>query len=282
MDSATVNDTTINITSEDFEYIRKMLREHSAIVLDDGKEYLAEARLGPLVRQEGVSTVSELVIRLQKTPFGRLHSQVVEALATNETSFFRDSTPYESLKTEVIPQLIKLRENERQINIWCAASSSGQEPYSVAMLLKEHFLVLKSWNVHIFATDLSREMVERTAEGRYSQLEINRGLPAPLLVKYFQKDGTGWRIKDEIRSMVDPQELNLVNSWGSLPRMDIVLLRNVLIYFDIETRLMIFNKLRSVLKPDGFLLLGGGETTMNLDDGFQRVHFGKCDFYQFV
>lgn len=277
-----MDSTTINITTEEFLYIRKMLREHSAIVLDNGKEYLAEARLGPLIRQEGVNSIGELVTRLQKMPFGRLHSQVVEALATNETSFFRDSTPFESLKTDVIPRLMKLRQNERRLNIWCAASSSGQEPYSVAMLLKEHFVALNSWDVRILATDLSREMVERTKQGRYSQLEINRGLPAPLLVKYFQKDGTGWRIKDEIRSMIHFQELNLMNSWGSLPRMDIVLLRNVLIYFDIETRLLIFKKLRSVLRADGFLLLGGGETTMHLDDGFQRVQFGKCDFYQFV
>lgn len=273
-------DNNVSITSVEFDYIRKVLREHSAIVLDDGKEYLAEARLGPLVRQEGLQTLSELVAHLQKLPFGRLHTQVVEALATNETSFFRDATPFESLKKVVIPRLMESRNGSRTINIWSAACSTGQEPYSVAMLLRENFLALDSWKVEILATDLSNDVLDRAKEGRYSQLEINRGLPAPMLVKYFVKDGTGWRIKDEIRSMVEFRQLNLVENWPTVQRMDIVLLRNVLIYFDLETRKLVYKRLRQVIGPDGYLLLGGGETPSNLDEGFQRVQYEKCDFYQ--
>lgn len=269
-----------SISTEEFNYIRKVLREHSAIVLDEGKAYLAEARLGPLVRQEGLETLSELVGTLQKLPYGRLHTQVVEALATNETSFFRDSAPFESLRKIVIPNLIEARGATRAIRIWSAACSTGQEPYSLAMLLREHFLALDSWNVEIIATDLSNDVLERAREGRYSQLEINRGLPAPMLVKYFAKDGTGWRIKDEIRSMVTFRQLNLVENWPALQEMDVVLLRNVLIYFDLETRKLIYKRLHRVIRPDGYLLLGGGETPSHLDERFKRVQYEKCDFYQ--
>ncbi len=269
-----------SISTEEFDYIRKVLREHSAIVLDEGKAYLAEARLGPLVRQEGLETLSELVRTLQKAPWGRLHTRVVEALATNETSFFRDSRPFESLKKVVIPNLVEARSASRTIRIWSAACATGQEPYSVAMLLREHFLALDSWNVEIIATDLSSDVLERAREGRYSQLEINRGLPAPMLVKYFVKDGTGWKMKDEIRTMVTFRQLNLVENWPAMQEMDVVLLRNVLIYFDLETRKLIYERLHRVIKPDGYLLLGGGETPSNLDERFKRVQCEKCDFYQ--
>lgn len=269
-----------SISTEEFNYIRKVLREHSAIVLDEGKAYLAEARLGPLVRQEGLESLSELVGTLQKLPYGRLHTQVVEALATNETSFFRDAAPFESLRKTIIPNLIEARGSTRTIRIWSAACATGQEPYSVAMLLREHFLALDSWNVEIIATDLSNDVLERAREGRYSQLEINRGLPAPMLVKYFAKDGAGWRIKDEIRSMVTFRQLNLVENWPAMQEVDVVLLRNVLIYFDLDTRKQIYKRLHRVIKPDGYLLLGGGETPSHLDERFKRVQCEKCDFYQ--
>ena len=239
-----------------------------------------ESRLTPLVRRHGFASLAQMIAEMRRQPHNGLHWYVVEAMTTNETSFFRDLYPFELLKKHVLPELVKRRAPTRQLNIWCAAASSGQEPYTIAMLLRENFPELLSWKVTFIASDISKEMLDRCREGCFSQLEVNRGLPAPLLVRYFLKIGTQWQIKDEVRRMVDFRRINLAQSWPFLPAIDVIFMRNVLIYFDAETKRAILARVRKTLKPDGYLFLGGTETTLNLDDSFERVQIGKAAYYQ--
>jgi chemotaxis protein methyltransferase CheR len=239
-----------------------------------------ESRLLPIVRSEGLASLSDLVARLRSPLANGLQQKVVEAMTTNETSFFRDLYPFDALKKTLMPELIAKREKERKLNFWCGASSSGQEPYTIAILLREHFPALANWSFRFLATDLSVEMVERACAGRYTQLEVNRGMPAPLLVKYFQRNGVEWQVKDEVRKMVEFRCMNLADSWMTMPEMDVVFLRNVLIYFDVPTKKAILGKIRRILRPDGYLFLGAAETTLNLDDGFERMQFDKAGCYR--
>lgn len=268
------------ISPEDFDYVRKLVRDNSAIVLEPGKEYLVESRLWPVVNQENLGSLGELVRKLRSQPSNSLHSDVIDAMTTNETSFYRDVHPFEVLKKMVIPDMMKKRAVEKSLNIWCGASSSGQEPYSLMMLLRENFPTLSTWKFSFIASDLSPKMLKRCRDGLYSQLEINRGLPATHLVKYFQRMGMQWQIKEDIRKSVDFREINLAKSWPHMPKMDIVMMRNVLIYFDVETKKNILGKVRQLLKSDGYLFLGGAETTMNLDEAFERVEFSQSGCYR--
>jgi chemotaxis protein methyltransferase CheR len=268
------------MTARDFEFICRLLRERSAVVLEAGKEYLVEARLTPLVRELDLNSIGELISRLRSQNENGLYRRIVEALVTTETSFFRDHTPFESLRKSVIPELARRRSGARRLHIWCAASSNGQEPYSVALLLREYFPELAGWKILILASDLSRQALGQARQGLYSQIEVNRGLPASLLVKYFEQHGTHWQLKGHVRSMVEFQEINLSRDWPVLAPMDLVLLRNVMIYFDVETKKKILAKLVRVLKPDGYLLLGGAETTLNLHDSYRRIESLKGGFYQ--
>ena len=270
------------MTDEDFDYIRKIVRDRSAIALEDGKQYLVDSRLAPLVRKMNLNSIADLVALLRAPFSDELEQQVVEAMVTTETTFFRDLNPFEALRKEVIPVLIEKRRIERSLNIWCAACSTGQEPYSLALMIREHFPQLAGWNLKILATDLSREVLARAREGRYSQIEVNRGLPAALLVKHFRQHGNSWQLHDDVRSMVEFKELNLVRAWPLLPRMDLVFLRNVMIYFDVETKKGILSRMASVLRADGYLLLGGAETTFNLNGSYQRIEQFKAGFYQLI
>lgn len=270
------------MTDQDFDFIRKLLKEHCAVVLEPGKEYLVDSRLTPIVQQLNLESISDLVQQLRAEPSNGLLMQIIEALVTSETLFFRDHGPFESLRKHVLPDLMQRRRQERVLTMWCAACSTGQEPYSLAILLREHFPELTGWKITLLATDLSREVLARAAAGRYTQAEINRGMPASLLVKYFEQQGTSWQLKPGIRAMVQFQELNLDRPWPFLPRMDLVLLRNVMIYFDVPTKKTILGRLAHILKPDGYLLLGGAETTINLDDSYRRVKHLKGGFYQLV
>jgi chemotaxis protein methyltransferase CheR len=249
-------------------------------VLDGDKAYLAETRLGPLARCEGFPSVDDLLTRLRSSPDDGLHRKVVEAMTTNETSFFRDSHPFELLRQTVLPELVRRRAAGRDLSLWSAACSSGQEPYSVAMLVREHFPALAAGGLRIIASDLSTEMLDRARQGLYTQMEVNRGLPARLLVKYFDKQGPHWQIKDDLRRLVEFRPINLTNAWPPLPALDVILLRNVLIYFDVATKQRILAKVRQVLRPDGYLLLGGAETTINLDDAFERVQVDRSGYYR--
>jgi chemotaxis protein methyltransferase CheR len=270
------------MTDQDYDFIRKLLRDRSAITLEDGKQYLVESRLAPIVCELKLGSIGDLVGLLREPFSNGLQQQVVEAMVTTETTFFRDLHPFEALRKSLIPELVRKRQNERSLNIWCAACSTGQEPYSVALLLRENFPALASWKINILATDLSRDVLARAREGRYSQIEVNRGLPAALLVKHFRQHGTSWQLHDHLREMVVFQELNLVSAWPPLPRMDLVFLRNVMIYFDVEAKKVILSRMAKVLQPDGYLLLGGAETTFNLNDSYRRLNEFKTGFYQLI
>jgi len=209
-----------------------------------------------------------------------LEQAVVAAMTTNETSFVRDLHPFEALKNFVVPDLLARRSGARRLSIWCAASSTGQEPYTVAMLLREHFPALSSWEISFVASDLSADVLARARAGRYSQLEVNRGLPARWLVKYFQKHGTEWELVPDIRNMVSFRQVNLLESWPTMPPLDLVFIRNVLIYFDQEVKKQILGRIRRLMQPDGYLFLGNAETTLNVDDKFQRTQFEKSGCYK--
>ncbi len=268
------------LSSQDFDNVCQLLRDECAIALDPGKEYLVETRLSPLVQELELSSIGELLVRNKTYPSHGLTRLIVEALVTGETFFFRDQTPFEEMRTTVIPDLMQRRRDERRINIWCAASSTGQEPYSLAMLLREHFPELARWNVSLIATDISRQLLDRARAGQYNQVEINRGLPDALLTKYFEQHGTDWRLNASIRRMVDFREINLARAWPTLPPMDLVLVRNVMIYFDVETKKTILSKLTRLMRPDAYLLLGGSETTFNLSDCYGRAEGLRSGFYR--
>ncbi|PWV63252.1 CheR family methyltransferase [Plasticicumulans acidivorans] len=264
----------------DFDYICRLVLERSAIVLEPGKEYLVELRLKPLVRACGLADIGGLVQKLRTDRSGDLQREVVDAMTTNETSFFRDVHPFDTLRKIILPEMIRLRSTERALNLWCAAASSGQEIYSICMLIREHFPELASWRMNIVATDISREMIQRCREGRYSQLEVNRGLPAALLVKHFERVEMDWRIKDELRRMVDFREMNLASLWMGVPASDVIFMRNVLIYFDDAMKRQILGKVYNLLRPGGYLFLGGSETTLNLDSRFEQVKFDRTLCYR--
>jgi chemotaxis protein methyltransferase CheR len=270
------------VTTAEFDYVCRLVRDRSGIVLEAGKEYLVDARLTPVARQCELGSVSELVGKLQAAPEDKLVARVVQAMVTTETSFFRDVQPFETLRTTVLPELIARRRPERRLNVWFAACSTGQEPYSFALLVREHFPELNGWRLDLLATDLSAEALARARAGRYSQIEVNRGLPASLLVKYFRQHAPTWELSEDVRRMVEFRELNLTRPWPVLPKMDVIFLRNVMIYFDVETKKAILGRVARLLRADGYLLLGGAETTLNLDDKFRRAEYLKGGFHQLV
>jgi len=275
----TATDAILN--PADFAYLRQVVRDRSAIVLDESKDYLVENRLRPLMREHKVDSLRGVVERMRREPHGALANAVIDAMTTNETSWFRDIHPFNSLP-EVVGEILASKPAGAPLTVWCAASSSGQEPYTVAMVINEKFPELAAGHrLRIVATDLSPTMVQRTKSGRYTQFEVNRGLPARFLVRYFQQDGKDWVISRDIRNMVEARELNLVESWGGLPRCDLVMIRNVLIYFSMDTKRAILGRIRKdVLMPGGFLFLGSSETTLNVDDAYVRRDFGKSFCYQ--
>ena len=271
----------MTIATSDFDVIRQLVHRRAGIVLEPGKEYLVESRMHPILREHSLRDIGDLVTQLHGAGGRRLEQQIIEAMTTNETSFFRDHHPFETLRTDVLPGLVERNANSRSLRIWCAACSSGQEPYSIAMTLKEHFASkLVGWNVQIVATDISDEMIEKTRQGAYSELEINRGLPAPMMVKYFQRVGLQWQVRPELRALVEVRKLNLVENWCGLGRFDIVFLRNVLIYFDAETKRKILAQVKTVLNPGAHLFLGGAETVINFADDFEIVRLGRTVVYR--
>ncbi|HEY0477451.1 MAG TPA: protein-glutamate O-methyltransferase CheR [Kofleriaceae bacterium] len=272
--------TAMTIDASGFNFVRQLLRERAAIVLDDDKQYLVANRLSQLARREGMASARDVIDQLRAAPGGPLQRKVIEAMTTTETLFFRDGKPYEALRNAIVPELIRLRTAERKLQIWSCACSSGQEPYSVGMLLREYFPGLAGWDVRLVATDISTEMLARSRTGRYSQLEINRGLPIKLLGKYFHRVGRDWQIRDDLRQMIEFRELNLAGPWGSIVPADLVLLRNVLIYFDLATRRQILGKVRKLLRPGGFLVLGTAETTMDITDGFELIRSDGTAYYR--
>ena len=269
------------MTADDFRYLRELVERLSGICIEDGREYLFEARLAALARQHGFASLSELVehLRATKTP-GSVHRAAVEALATQETSFFRDGHPYEALRKVVLPELLARRAATRRLHIWSAAASTGQEPFSLAILLREHFPQLSNWDVKIIATDLSESALERARAGNFNRAEAARGLTPALLAKYFREDAAGVQVREEVRRAVEFRSFNLIGSWSELPQFDLILLRNVLIYFGPNTKRAVLEKTRAQLKPDGYLLLGAAETTLHVDGTYEVVHLEKSSFYR--
>ncbi|OFW46060.1 MAG: chemotaxis protein CheR [Acidobacteria bacterium RIFCSPLOWO2_12_FULL_67_14b] len=269
----------MSISPQDFDYVRSLVCDQAGIVLENGKEYLVESRLVPLAKRHGYDSIDTLLVALRRAD-ATLRRTVVEAMTTNETTFFRDIEPFEALRKHVVPELLAARSASRELRIWYGASSTGQEPYSVVMMLLQHFPQLANWNVTHHATDISLEVLERARQGKYNQIEMNRGLPVAYLVKYFEKCGLEWQLKPVVRDKVRFEQMNLVKPWPALPVFDIVMLRNVMIYFDIEAKKQILGKIRRQLRPDGYLFLGGAETTMGLDDSFRRMQFDRAGCYR--
>jgi chemotaxis protein methyltransferase CheR len=256
------------VTPPDYDYLRKILKDLSGLDLSADKQYLIESRLLPLARKSGMSDICELVQKM-KGGSQTLIDQVVEAMTTNETFFFRDKMPFDHFRQAIMPEMLRARASRKTIRIWCAAASTGQEPYSIAMCLKEMGAALAGWRIELLATDLSEEVLEKSRSGIYSQFEVQRGLPIQLLVKYFRQMGELWQISPELRGMVQHRQLNLLHDFSRLGSFDVIFCRNVLIYFDQDTKTNIFGRLAEAMEPDGFLLLGAAETVVGLSEVFK-------------
>jgi chemotaxis protein methyltransferase CheR len=268
------------LLKRDFEYIRRFAKEMAAIVIEPDREYFVEARVEPLARNEGFHSISDLVegLRMQ-SDLSQLHLQVIDALTINETLFFRDVHPFDALRTQLIPELLS-RSVGRRLNIWSAASSTGQEAYSIAMLLKEYSPAMGPSNVAIHATDLTERVLNQAREGSYTQFEVNRGLPAALLIRYFRQDGNRWILRDDVRNMVHFERMNLSAAWPKLPLFDLILMRNVMIYFDAECKRQILEKVVQQLQPGGYVILGSAETTLGICQALQPFQAGRAVVYR--
>jgi chemotaxis protein methyltransferase CheR len=259
------------VTPHDYDFLRKCLKDRSGLVLSADKQYLVESRLLPVARKAGVTTLGELAAKLRGAHDPELMTSVVEAMTTNETFFFRDKVPFEHFRTTIMPALLQARRAARSIRIWCAAASTGQEPYSLAMCLKEIERDILGWRIEMLATDLSGEVLEKARAGVYSQFEVQRGLPIQLLVKHFTRSGEVWQIAPELRAMVRYRQLNLLTDFSDLGIFDIVFCRNVLIYFDAETKTDVLNRVARLTASDGYLVLGAAETVVGLTNRFKMV-----------
>jgi chemotaxis protein methyltransferase CheR len=266
------------MTPEDFGYLRKLLKERSGLVLAGEKQYLAESRLLPVARRHGLQSLAELVGKLKAQPALKLASEVVDAMTTNETFFFRDKIPFEHFRDAIVPALMAARARDKRIRIWCSAASTGQEPYSLAMMLREMGASLDGYKFHIVATDLCGEVIEKAKAGIYSQFEVQRGLPIQLLVKYFTQVNERWQISPELRAMVQFRTLNLLNDFSPLGAFDLVFCRNVLIYFDQPTKTGVLERLARQMPEDGYLVLGAAETVVGLTDLF-KPHADRRGLY---
>jgi chemotaxis protein methyltransferase CheR len=259
------------VTPFEYDHLRKLLKERSGLVLSSDKQYLVESRLLPIARKQGLASLGELVQRLKVANAEPLIVEVVEAMTTNESFFFRDKIPFDHFREAIMPPLLAARAGRRRIRIWCSAASTGQEPYSLAMCVKEMAGQTAGWRIEIIATDLSTEVLEKAKAGVYSQFEVQRGLPIQLLVKYFTQIGETWQIAPEIRSMVQYRPFNLLADFGQLGTFDVVYCRNVLIYFDQPTKIDVLERVARLLEPDGFLVLGAAETVVGLTEAFKPL-----------
>lgn len=265
------------IHSENYRFLQEHIYSETGIVLDAGKQYLLESRLTPIVRQHDLGTINDLCALLRATRESEINRQVVEAMTTNETYFFRDPCHYEAIRTVLLPKLKEERQDTKKLRFWSAAASTGQEAYSLAMLLMENGL--GHWNIQILGTDFSSQVLERARLGKYHQIEMNRGLPAPLLLKYFRRAGVDWQLSEQVRQMVTFERIDLRKSMRALGPFDLVFCRNVLIYFDADTKQKILKELHGTLFRGGWLLLGGAETAFGVDEWFERQTVGSAIIY---
>jgi chemotaxis protein methyltransferase CheR len=273
------------LSNEDFLFIQKLVKNEIGIVLEAGKEYLVESRLTPLVDTEKTESLEKLINILKNPVIGgtnalKIKRSVLDAMTTNETLFFRDSKPFEALKTEIMPKLLDKLAAKKKLRVWCAAASTGQEPYSIAMTLLDTFPQLLSWDIKIQATDICSVALEKAKKGEYTQFEVNRGLPVQLLTKYFSQAGLKWKIKDSLKSIIQYQEMNLLSSWSIIEPCDVIFMRNVLIYFDEATKRSIMKSIPKVLTPEGYITLGGSEAIIDPEVKFERQTYAGAVFYR--
>jgi chemotaxis protein methyltransferase CheR len=268
----------MTLTQAEFTFVSQLVRKEASIVLAPGKEYLVEARLIPVARALGSPSVTEFLADLQRRPDPTNQRKIIDALTTNETSWFRDREPFAALTDVVLPELVKSRASSRKVRLWSAASSSGQEAYSLAITLQEH--LPPGWNYEIMGTDISTEMVKRAETAQYSQVEVNRGLPASQLVQYFERAGAHWRITPQLRRNVSFRLMNLTAPLPAMQPFDVIFLRNVLIYFDVAVKRTVLQNVARLLRPDGWLFLGAAETTIGIDDNYERVAAGRTSAYR--
>ena len=270
----------MKVAQPQFAFLRDLLKKRTGVVIDESKQYLVVARMLPIVRQRKIPSIETLLDRVRQGIDSSLERDVLSAMMTHETSFFRDTKPFDTLR-RLITELIPVRSRDKQLVIWSAACSTGQEPFSIAMLLNEHFPdLVASWRIRILATDFSEVVLGRAREGTYSDLETGRGLPAALKQKYFRPLQGRWSVSQECRRLVEFRQLNLIGNWPPLPVCDVVFLRNVMLYFDVPTRAALIQRMRRAVKSDGSLLLGGAETMIGIDDGWQRLTGLGCSYYR--
>jgi chemotaxis protein methyltransferase CheR len=266
------------VTPSDYEYIRKVLKERSGYVLAPDKQYLIDSRLLPVARQMECASLTDLVLKMRAPNSDALLAKVTEAMTINESFFFRDKVPFDRFKDTMLPAMLQSRAASRRMRIWCAAASTGQEPYSIAMILKSMSEKLTGWNIDIIATDISRDVLDRARAGIYSQFEVQRGLPIQMLMQFFEQVGEQWRVKDDIRKMVQFRQFNLLERFSALGTFDVVFCRNVLIYFDQKTKSDVLERIAQQLTPEGFLVLGAAETVVGLSESF-KPHADKRGLY---
>jgi chemotaxis protein methyltransferase CheR len=268
----------MTLTQTEFSYVSQLVRKEASIVLAPGKEYLVEARLIPVARAVGSPSVTDFLADLQRRPNPINQRKIIDALTTNETSWFRDREPFAALTDVVLPELVKARASSRKVRLWSAASSSGQEAFSLAITMQER--LPPGWNYEIMGTDISTEMVKRAEAAEYSQVEVNRGLPAAQLVQYFERAGAHWRITPQLRRNVSFRLMNLTTPLPAMQPFDVIFLRNVLIYFDVAVKRTVLQNVARLLRPDGWLFLGAAETTIGIDDNYERVAAGRTSAYR--
>jgi len=265
------------IHSENYRFLQEHVYSQAGIVLEENKHYLFQSRLAPIVRQLGLHSINDLCALLQATRQTEIGRQVVEAMTTNETYFFRDPAHYDAIRTDLLPRLRQNRWDSKKLRFWSAAASTGQEAYSLAMVLLEEGF--SDWNLQILGTDFSSQVLERARAGKYQQIEVNRGLPAAMLVKHFRRSGVDWQLNEPVRRMARFETIDLRKSMCALGPFDLVFCRNVMIYFDAETRKSILQELHGTLFRGGWLLLGGAETAFGLEEWFERQTLGGATVY---
>ena len=270
----------MKLSDESIDFVRQLVRQRTGVSLEADKGYLIESRLLELSRQEGAASLEQFVAKLRFGGAEDVRRKAVELVLNTETTFFRDFHVFEGFRTVGLPDLLRRRGGERRLNLWSAACSTGQEPYSLAMILHPQMESLPGWSVRLLASDFSSAALEYARAARYNQTEVNRGLPAALLVRWFEQEGPTWMLRDEIRRRVEFQQINLASPWPLREAMDAIFLRNVLIYFDMEARREVLRRIRLNLRPDGYLFLGGTETIFHVDDGFEPVPMGRAVAYR--
>jgi len=263
------------------DHLRRLMLDHAGFALQPGMDHLVEHHLAGLARRRGLAGAEQLLARVAAAPDGRLQAEIVEAMTVRETSFFRDREPFEALAAQALPGLLGPGHERRHLTLWSAGCASGQEPYSLAMLLRERFPALvDEGRARILATDISAEMIARAREGDYSLVELNRGLPAALLLAHFEQHGLRWRVRAETRRLVEAARLNLAGPWPPLPRVDVIFARYVLMYLHLDARRAILERWRRVMAPDGLLFIGATETLLGVSDAFERVQLGRAACYR--